>query len=239
MVKVAAAQIRVVEDVNENLLKILDYIDKAKAENADIVCFCEISLNFIDENSPDVSKHIEKIQEKCKEKSIWCIFGSYVPEKDKVRNVIFLVDRQGKIVYEYDKVHLWVSEKESVIAGKTNKVIDTEFGKIGIVNCWDTSFPSFMQELAKEGARIIFCPVYEVDYEEDQEVFRRLPLVRAFENLAFIVWCDAFTDETLSESYICHPLKFLKEIKNKEGMILAELNLDEVEPLRKYYDHLD
>ena len=239
MVKVAVAQIKVLEDVNANLQKILHFIKQAKTENVDIVCFSETCLNPEDKNKTEVHSQIKKIRDLCKEKSIWCIFGSYVPEKSKVRNVIFLIDRSGKIRYEYDKVHLWRSEKDNVIAGKTSRVIDTEFGKIGIINCWDSAFPSFIQELSRKGAKIIFCPVYEVDYTEDKEVMRSLPLVRAFDNLSFFVWCDAYTDETLSESYICHPLRILKKIKSKEGMISADLDLGEIDHLRKYYNHLD
>jgi predicted amidohydrolase len=191
------------------------------------------------ENAIDVSQQIKKIQEKCKENSIWCIFGSYIPKNDKIMNAIFLVDGSGKIKYEYHKVHLWIAEKEKVTAGKTNKVIDTEFGKIGIIDCWDFAFPSFVQQLSRKGAKIIFCPSYLVDSEEDAEPTKAIPLVRAFENLAFYVSCDAFTDETLSESYICHPLRVLQKIEKKEGIIFADLNLDEIDSLRKHYDHLD
>lgn len=239
MIKVAAAQIKVVEDIETNLQKILAFIEQAKTNNADIVCFPEICLNSIEGNSTDVSEQIKKIQEKCKEKSIWCIFGSYIPVNNKVRNSVFLVDRSGKIQYRYDKVHLWLSEKSNTTAGKTNRVIDTEFGKIGIIDCWDFAFPSFIQKLSHSGARIIFCPTYIVDSDEDAEAMRAIPLVRAFENICYYISCDAFTDETLSESFICHPLKILQKIERKEGIIFADLNLDEIDSLRKYYDHLD
>lgn len=238
MVKVAVAQIKVVEDIDKNLLKILEFIEQAKSKNVDIVCFPETCLNSIEENIVEISKHIGKIQDKCKEESIWCIFGSYVPQDNKMRNVIFLIDYSGKIRYEYDKVHLWKTEKDKVIAGKTNKVIDTEFGKIGIINCWDFAFPSFIQQLSRNGAKIIFCPSYLVSYKKDGNVLRKIPLVRAFENLAFYISCDAFTDDTLSESFICHPLRILQKIEKKEGMIFADLNINEIDSLRNYYDHL-
>lgn len=236
MVKVAAAQMRVTEDINTNLQKILNFIDKAKSKNVDIVCFPEVCLNSLEEII-DVSGPIKKIQKKCKEKSIWCIFGSYTSIKKNIRNSVFLVNRAGKIKYRYDKVHLWLTEKENVTAGKTNKVIDTEFGKIGIINCWDFAFPSFVQKLSTKGAKIIFCPSYLVNYKTESEVMRAIPLVRAFENLCYYISCDALTDETLSESFISHPLKILKKIEKKEGIIYADLNLDEIGSLKKFYNH--
>ncbi|KKM23120.1 hypothetical protein LCGC14_1618460, partial [marine sediment metagenome] len=83
---------------------------------------------------------------------------------------------------------------------------------------------------------IIFCPSYLVDYEKDEELLRKIPLVRAFENMSYYISCDAYTDETLSESYICHPLRTLKIIKKKEGIMFEDLNLKEIDSLRKYYD---
>jgi predicted amidohydrolase len=79
MVKVAAAQIRVLDNIDANLQRILHYIRQAKSRGAEIICFPETSLNSDENNMPDVSLHIKKIQEKCKEESIWCIVGSYVP----------------------------------------------------------------------------------------------------------------------------------------------------------------
>ncbi len=239
MVKVAAAQIKVVDDIDINLGKILDFIDKAKYENSDIVCFPETCLNSNEENVVNISEKIDKICERCKEKSIWCIFGSYIHKNNEIRNVVFLVDRSGKILNEYNKVHLWKTERRNVIPGKTNDIIDTEFGKIGIINCWDFAFPSYIQRLSRSGAKIIFCPSYLVSYEKDGDVLRKIPLVRAFENLCYYISCDAFTDKTLSESYICHPLRILQKIEGKEGMIFADLNLEDIDHLRNYYDHLD
>ncbi|MBL7205974.1 MAG: carbon-nitrogen hydrolase family protein [Candidatus Aenigmarchaeota archaeon] len=238
MVKVAAAQIEVLENVNKNLEKILTYIDKAKSKNVDIVCFPETCLNPIEEGKIDVSTHVKEIQNKCKEKEIYCIFGSYVPEGNKARNVTFLVDRSGKIIFEYDKVHLWISEKGKIIPGSTNKVINTDLGKVGIINCWDYAFPTFIQQLSRNGAKIIFAPSYLVGYKMNKEVLRKVPLVRAFENIAFYISCDAFTNETLSESYICHPLRILKKIEKKEGLIFANLDMDRIDSLRKHFDHL-
>jgi len=238
MVKVAAAQIKATENIKENLEKILYYIEKAKSENADIVCFCEITLNLNEKKRIDISKELSEIQAKCRDKSIYCIFGSYTPEKEGIKNTIFLIDRSGNIKYKYYKVHLWISEKDEITPGKTNRVVKTDFGKIGIITCWDFAFPSFIQKLSKKGAKIIFCPTYLADSEKDAEAMRAIPLVRAFENLSYYISCDAYTDETLSESYICSPLKILNSIKKEEGIIFADLNLSEIDSLRDYYDHL-
>ncbi len=238
MPRVAVAQIKVIDNVEKNSQQILKFIDKAFNKQADIVCFPETCLNPDNENVIDVSSHIKEIRERCREKSIYCIFGSYIKSGKKIFNTVFLIDRSGRILYKYKKVHLWKSELENVSPGKTNKVIRTDFGKIGIINCWDFAFPEFVKNLSKEGAKIIFCPSYLIDYERDEDLLRKIPLVRAFENISYYVSCDAFTDETLSESCICHPLKILKTIKKREGIMFEDLNLKEIDSLREYYDLL-
>lgn len=247
MPKVAVAQIKVTPSLKNNLRKILSYIKKAKAKNADIVCFPETCLNPLSENLIDVKEQIAAIQLKCQENAIWCLVGSYVPKgRRKARNVSFLINRRGRIVYKYYKVHLWKTEKDNVLPGKNNvlsgkstKVIKTDFGKIGLITCWDFAFPSFIQQLAKDGAKIIFCPTFLTDYKKDIKVLRRLPLVRAYDTLSYFIMCDAFREISLSESYICHPLKILAKIKNKEGLLVADLDLEKIDTLRNYYNQLE
>lgn len=238
MFKIAAAQIKIESDIAKNLKKILEFIERAKAKKADIVCFPEVCLNSSEERFIDVSQEIKKIQNKCKEQKIWVIISTYIPQGRKMKNTTFLIDRTGEIKYQYYKVHPWITEREEVIAGKTNRVIYTEFGNIGIINCWDLAFPSFIQQLSRHGARIIFCPTCLIDYKKYKNVLQKIPQVRAFENLSYFIMCDVCAADTLSESYICHPLKVLKSIKKKEGIICADLVLDEIDYLRNYYDHL-
>jgi predicted amidohydrolase len=89
--------------------------------------------------------------------------------------------------------------------------------------------------LAEQGAEVIFCPSYLVDYEVDGEPLQALPLARAFENLVYFVLCDAVSDNTLSISMICHPLGVRQQISQTEGILIGDLNLAELSTLRTYY----
>ena len=60
-------------------------------------------------------------------------------------------------------------------------------------------------------------------------------LVRAFENLCFWVGCDVVAKNTASLSVICSPLRVLKKIEKKEGMIVADVDLNKLNTLKKYY----
>ncbi|MBI4163574.1 MAG: carbon-nitrogen hydrolase family protein, partial [Candidatus Aenigmarchaeota archaeon] len=219
MPKIAVAQIEVFDEIDKNLEKIIGFIEKASAGNADIVCFPESCL--WDTNTVfDIGSHeIKMIQNKCKEKSIYCIFGVHLKQDNKVFNSAVLVNRLGEIQYIYKKTHPFPGlDLKQTVPGNENKVIETDFGKIGIIICWDFAFQEDIKKLSKSGAQIIFCPAYLLnDAKISGEVFRSLPVTRAFENLSYFVTCDAFTDETFSESFICSPQKILNKIQNKEG----------------------
>jgi predicted amidohydrolase len=66
------------------------------------------------------------------------------------------------------------------------------------------------------------------------------PFMRAFETESFIVMTDAYTNPkaTTRLSVICSPKGFIKKIKGKEGMIIADLDKKEIDRLRKNNDLL-
>ena len=177
-----------------------------------------------------------KIRNKCKDKSIYCIVGAHLKEKSKIYNSAILINRNGEVDYVYRKVNLFPGlDLKKTSPGKGNNVIKTDFGKIGMIICWDFAFPETVKQLSEKGAQIVFCPSYLLnDAEITKEVFRSYPLTRAFENGVYFVSCDAFTSEVLGESYICSPLKVLNKIRNREGIIFSDLDLDELEKLKSY-----
>jgi len=238
MAKIAVAQIEIQDDLQANVKKVLECIDQAQFKEAQLICFPETALG--DTPLEVKSDQIQTIQQKCKEKDIYCIFGFLLKEVEKEYNAAVLIDDKGLIQYVYRKRHPFPGlDLKSTVRGQSNQVIETSLGKIGIIICWDFAFPEEIRQLVKSGAEIIFCPSYLLDSAKvSKDVFRALPLTRAFENLCYFVTCDAFTDETLSESYICSPEKVMNKIKNREGIIFAELNLTKIRTLRKQFDHL-
>ena len=236
MIRIGIAQIGLTNQIRQNLAKILHFIRQAKSKNIDILCFSEYSLNPDLNYLVDLSHEIQVIQQECKDQAIWCIFGAYSYRKGRLKNTIYLVNDGGEIHYEYDKVHLWQAENEIFIPGDVTRPINIGQCEIGIICCWDMAFPEFVAQLAKEGASVIFCPAYLCDYAQDQSALRAIPLVRAFENCIYFVTCDALTDSTLSESYICHPTKVKAQILHEEGLVFCDIDLENLVMLRKNYD---
>lgn len=248
---IALAQIRYFDSYEKNnVKKIKKYIKLAKKKNADIICFPESCIHKLD-FLPFNHKLIEEIKEECKKNSIWCIISDDMAIGRKIYNVAILINRQGKIVGSYKKIHLY-GDSEGVRAGKKIKVFKTDFAKIGIAICWDLSDPKLFKKMKKKGAEIIFCPTYwkyelrahggrkyeEAHRKKEKLTLKSLLMTRAFENLLYTVLCNPANGEKdlVAYSAICSPHKILKEINNKEGLIYSSVNLSEIEKLQKLYD---
>ena len=239
MVKVAAAQIKVTKSAEKNLNKIINCIRKTSSKNVDIVCFPEASL-IHSKNKNTIKKlqfydYLKKIKKSCRENKIHCIFGTNILEKNKIYNSAFFIDDKGEVIYRYNKVNLFRNEKGKVTSGKINKAIKTKFGKIGIIICWDSSYPEFVKQLSRQGSWIIFCSSYIKNYGRELESYLQIPYVRAFENSCYFVSCDSANKDCAQHSIICSPSKIIKNIKGKEGLIVAELDRRKIVGLRKRY----
>ena len=95
--KVAAAQIKVTRNPEENCEKILLFLERAKRRKVDIICFPETCLVTKSKDVIPVENFLKKIKEKCKTLRIYCIFGTYEKMRKSIYNIVYLVDKNGKI----------------------------------------------------------------------------------------------------------------------------------------------
>ena len=80
---------------------------------------------------------------------------------EKRWNSAVLIDRQGKVVFVYDKVYPYWSEydlKQPVDVGGKAPVYQADFGRIGLAICFDVNFPDVWQRLSDQGAEIVVWP---------------------------------------------------------------------------------
>ena len=96
------------------------------------------------------------------------------------------------------------------------------------------------------GAEIIFCPAYwgyeskahkENPKGEELNLLKSILLSRAFENLNFVCVCNPYKEEwdLISYSAISSPHKILSEMNNKEGLVTARVNLNEIKKFSEIY----
>jgi len=240
--KIAAVQIRYGKKESKLLDSIKKYISQASAKGVKIICFPEDTLC----SGPKRNKVLlEQIQESCKEHKIWVILSAHLKRQKYTYNEAILINDKGEKVGSHKKVHVY--DHPHVHPGTKFNIFKTPFCKIGLAICWDISCPESIQEMAKKGAKIIFCPMYwcyEIWAHDRQhknfekQLLQSLILTRAFENQVYFVFCnpcDSAEPALIQYTVISEPHKILKEIYNREGMIISKIDLNHIERIRKKY----
>lgn len=237
--RVAAVQMQVSGDVGENLQRQLAFIAAAKERGADVVCFPETSLQSDEEDVRRITSAAARVRAAAREQGINVIFGTYnLDAKRRIRNQVWVVDRNGDVVARYNKRNPYLTERAFLTAGRRNKVFLLDGVRMGVINCWDYAFPEHIRSLARKGAQVIFCPSYLLSHPQTASVLAHVPQVRAFDAMCYFVMVDAATKETFRRSKICHPLRELARIEEEEGLITADLDLAEIDALRERFQNL-
>ncbi|MDR0708718.1 MAG: carbon-nitrogen hydrolase family protein [Spirochaetaceae bacterium] len=72
-----------------------------------------------------------------------------------------LYDRRGSLIGIYDKIHPYSPEitEDNISPGTRTGIFTTDFGKVGMIICYDSWFTDATQFLALKGAEVILFPV--------------------------------------------------------------------------------
>lgn len=132
-----------------------------------------------------------RLSEKAKKIGAYIFGGSFVENRGgNYYNTSILINRQGELVGNYSKIHLfgYGSEERKILSpGEKIVVVDTEFGKIGLTICYDLRFPEIYRKLIDNDAEIILnCSAWPYPRTEN---WTDLNKVRAIENQAYFLSC--------------------------------------------------
>ena len=188
IVNLASIHFRPVDSISsqENLEKFGQLVAKAAAQHADIVCLPEgitlvgTKLNYISASEPIPGPSTKFLGELSKKYHLYIVAGILEKDGEVVYNTAVLLDRDGNLAGKYRKVSLPREEIDGgVTPGDTLPVFDTDFGRIGMMICWDVSFPETARTLAKKGAEVILMPIWGGNVN--------LAKARAIENQVYLV----------------------------------------------------
>lgn len=255
--KIALLQIMPEKTVEGNLEKGMEYCRKAKAMGADLALFPEMwSTGYnMPENEeelkasaiPTDGEFVDAFSSLAKELNM-AIGITYLESYEPApRNTLCVIDRFGKKVMTYAKVHTCDFEIEGKLTpGEDFYVADlnTEQGivKIGAMICYDREFPESARILMLKGAEIILtpnaCPM---------EINRLSQLrARAFENMVGIATCNypyeqpdcnghssAFDGIVYKTNARGARDTLIVEAGEREGIYLADFPVDELREYRK------
>lgn len=140
-------------------------LDSVKGYHPDLVCFPEILLKTGgDRQNPDWAaisgRMVDALRERARAMGTYIIASVYEPSADYDGyryNCGLLIDRKGEIAGKYRKMHTVVEESEDgrVIPGRESPVFETDFGRVGILICFDIGWRETWKDLAGRGAEMV------------------------------------------------------------------------------------
>ena len=134
---------------------------------------------------------------------------------DYMFNAALLYDRKGEQVGKQRKVHpYWPEEPMGISPGDSFQTIQTDFGTVGIMICYDSWWPESARLLALQGAELILFP--NAGYEE-----KILP-ARAIDNNAYLVVASLG-----SPAAIVDPRGEMLAISAVDNVLTAEIDLND------------
>jgi predicted amidohydrolase len=152
---------------NENLEQFAQLVAEAGASRADIVCLPEgltmvgTSHTYLSASETIPGPSTEFLGKVARKHNLYIVAGILEQESDVIYNTAVLIDREGTLAGKYRKVALPREEIDGGITpGENLPVFDTDFGRIGIMICWDVTFPEVARTLALKGAEIILMPIW-------------------------------------------------------------------------------
>jgi predicted amidohydrolase len=150
----------------ENLGKYAELVRKAATQKADIVCLPEsitmvgTGQGYVQASQPIPGPATEFLGKVARENHVYIVAGILEKSGNEVFNSSVLIDRSGELAGIYHKVSLPREEIDGgVTPGDSLPVFDTDFGRIGMMICWDVTFPEVARSLARQGAEIILMPI--------------------------------------------------------------------------------
>ncbi len=167
-VRIAVCQILVIDGDREGNFKRIEYALKtAHAEHAEIASFPESSI--LGWENPDAFRlatpipgaDSDRIEALARKYDVMIAIG--LDEKDGKRlfDTVILVDRTGKLLWKYRKLNVLpelMSPSYSVGSPKGIGVVDTEFGRIGLVICADTFGDAYAEQVSRLKPDLMLVP---------------------------------------------------------------------------------
>lgn len=235
-VRIATTKVRppVPSTLEGNRAILSQMLDRAGSEKPDLIVLSETLFDYgvpgpVDRRCARAGgPEFQLLSSKARELHTWIVASLNFCEGDLVYNTAWLLNREGRLAGEYRKVHLPLSEAEAgVTPGTNHAVFDTDFGRIGLLICWDVWFPEAARILGLAGAEMILAPVAGDVQPRHWDVVSR---ARALDNALYFI--SANTEEGSSSRIVSPEGEVLAETDAAFGVAVAEIELGREQGVR-------
>ncbi|MBP2301603.1 carbon-nitrogen hydrolase family protein [Azospirillum picis] len=256
IVKAACIQVNAGTELDANLRAAGDLVRRARDAGAEFIALPE-NVGWIVQGRDKTMARVKNADEHpgipffadlARETGAWILGGTLhvLLDGNRVANRSYLFDGSGRIVAQYDKIHMFdvtlkdgESYRESATfrPGERAVVANTPWGGVGMTICYDVRFPYLHRALAKAGASILTSPA-AFTVPTGRAHWHTLLRARAIETGCFVV-APAQTGshdagrQTYGHSLLVAPWgEVLADAGTEVGFIAADLDLDRVAEAR-------
>ena len=240
----------VVGQVERNLDRMLPWIEKARAEGANLICFPELTVTgyssdpVIQESAETIPGAISRqLEQMARETNAVLLAG--MAEKDSNGRLFasHLVVLPTGITGIYRKLHIAPPEAAVFFPGQQVPLFDVLGVKLGIQLCYDAHFPELATRMAVDGADVIFMPHASPRGTPQKKLdsWMRHLSARAFDNGVFIVACNQAGENKLGLEFpgmavVIGPSGNIldKKTTDREGMQVTDLKAEELSAVRDH-----
>ena len=198
--KIAAAQIHLYPEVEQNVLNIKAWAEKAHARGVDLVVFPETSVTgyifdgFRQLTADQINGAIDELGALAKKLRINLVVGTPYRSGDRLYNSVVVLQADGGRLF-YHKMHLVAFEEEYFAGGADRLTFKCGNLTFGTIICRDQSFPMLAGKLKEAGTQVLLisCAHYYAINEARLKIDknRALPIARACENNFFVCKANA------------------------------------------------
>ena len=255
IIKTAILQTHVYEEKSRNITQAAEILVRPELQGIDLAVLPEMfccpyeNKYFPEYAEAEGGDTWEKCSRLAAERGIYLVAGS-MPERDAaghIYNTSYVFDRNGHQIGKHRKMHLfdidvkgglYFKESDTLTPGNHATVFDTEFGKMGVMICYDIRFPEFARRMVLQGAKMIFVPAafnMTTGPAHWELTFR----ARALDNQIYMLGCAPSRNVqagyiSWGHSIVTDPWGQVRnQLDEKEGILIEEINLEREEQIRE------
>lgn len=246
--KIAIAQLTSLPDIEKNLADIERYMKQASANNNQWIVLPEncLQMGCVSTVNLEVIHRVKDLFSTwCKKYNLWLFAGTVpVPFEKKAHSTFWVFNHLGHLVETYQKIHLFEAnvndghgkyrEADQFEAGDQLKVVETDFGLVGLAVCYDLRFPEMFRLLKEKGINTLILPAAFV-HATGKVHWQILLQARAIENGIYVIGanqCGWHSDkrQTFGYSMVITPWgKISAQAYDKPGLLESTLYQAEIE----------
>ncbi|MCX8168757.1 MAG: carbon-nitrogen hydrolase family protein [Candidatus Methanomethylicia archaeon] len=246
--RVASVQFNASKFKNENLKKILKYIDEAAKLNVELIVFPEYSMFFpINSDSYKIAESIDgffvsEVKRKAKELNMNIVLNIAElskPPSNRFYDTSILLSSDGEVTSIYRKTHLFdafnIRESDYIIPGDDIvKPISIGEFNIGLLICYDIRFPETARTLALNNCTLICVSSAWYSGILKETHILTMILARAIENGIFIVMANQTQPIFCGRSCIVDPYGvILADAGERECIIYSDISIERLKEVRR------